>query len=328
MINLQLARKVFEVEAQSILALKERLGPEFEMAVRLLGECQGKVIVTGIGKSGQIGRKIASTLSSTGTPAVFLHPAESGHGDLGMMGDRDVVLAISYGGETPELSPVLTASARRNLPVIAITGNRDSELARLSRTLLDVKVSREACPLGLAPTASSTATLAMGDALAMCVCELRGFQAEDFALNHPGGVLGFKLSRLKDLMHTGSALPLLSTDAPMKRVLSMMSQGEVRGVVGVVDVEGNLIGIITDGDIRRKLESDENPLRETAGTLMKSSPRTIDAGELAEKALFLMEEFKINLLFVLDKQSAQPRKPVGVVHVQDLIAEARTAKRR
>ncbi len=323
-----LARKVFDVEAQAILALKERLGDGFEKAVELVLQTKGKVVVTGIGKSGQIARKIASTFSSTGTPSLFLHPAESGHGDLGVLTGEDLVIAISYGGETPELAPILGVAARRNVSVIAITGNPESELARMAKAVLDVKVSREACPLGLAPTASSTATLAMGDALAMTVLDRRGFTAEDFAENHPGGFLGFKLSRLGDLMHTGAAMPLLRPETPMKQVLAVMSQGEVRGSAGVVDAEGNLIGIITDGDIRRKLETAENPLNETAQGLMTRNPRTIDASELAEKALFLMEQFKINLLFVLDRSSPNPRKPIGVIHVQDLLSEARSGRKR
>ena len=317
--NLSLAHKVLEVEAQAILSLKDRLGPQFEKAVEIVCKLQGKLIVTGIGKSGQIGRKIASTFSSTGTPAVFLHPAESRHGDLGLVTKDDAVLAISYGGETPELGAILGLVVRKNIPLIVITGNSGSELAQRATTILDVRVNQEACPLGLAPTASSTATLAMGDALAMVVLERKGFSAEDFAENHPGGGLGFKLSRLKDLMHTGSALPLLETTAAMRQILSLMSRGEVRGAAGVVNSSGDLIGIITDGDIRRKLENSENPLSETAQSLMSQNPRTIDCNEIAEKALFMMEQFRINLLFVLDKSSPHPKKPVGIVHIQDLL---------
>jgi arabinose-5-phosphate isomerase len=316
---IDLAKKVFDVEAQAILALKERLGDSFVRAMHLVRECQGKVVVTGIGKSGIVARKIASTMSSTGTPAVFLHPAESSHGDLGMITKDDLVIAISYGGETPELSSVLTYVTRKGIPLIAMTGNSGSDLATRAAAVLDVKVSKEACPLGLAPTASSTATLAMGDALAMAVLELKGFAADDFAQNHPGGGLGFKLSRIKDLMHSGRAMPVLKTDTPMKQVLTVMSHGEVRGAAGVTDETGDLIGIITDGDIRRKLESAGDPLAGSAGELMTKNPRTIDAHEIAEKALFMMEQFRINLLFVVDKTSASPKKPVGVIHIQDLI---------
>ncbi|GIL18227.1 MAG: arabinose-5-phosphate isomerase [Oligoflexia bacterium] len=315
----ELAQKVFDVEAQAILALKDRVGDAFEKAVSIVVSCSGKVILTGIGKSGIIARKIASTMSSTGTPAIFLHPSESAHGDLGLVGKNDVVIAISYGGDTPELTPVLTNVNRRGLPLIAITGNASGELAQRAQVVLDVKVSKEACPLGLAPTASSTATLAMGDALAMAVLESKGFSTDEFALNHPGGGLGFKLSRIRDLMHTGKAMPILKMDTPMKQVLGHMSSGEVRGAAGIVDDQGDLIGIITDGDIRRKLESSQDPLSGTAGELMTKGPRTIDANELAEKALFMMEQFRINLLFVLDKNSSAPKRPVGLIHVQDLI---------
>jgi arabinose-5-phosphate isomerase len=314
-----LAKKVFDVEAQAILALKERVNDIFLQAVDSIVACEGKIVISGIGKSGIIARKMAATFSSTGTPSIFLHPAESAHGDLGVIVKGDLVIAISYGGETPELNALLTYVTRKGIPLISITGNSGSELAQRSQFVLDVKVSREACPLGLAPTASSTATLAMGDALAMCVLEKKGFSAENFAENHPGGGLGFKLSRIKDLMHAGNALPLLSKTDSMKKILAVMSNGEVRGAAGVVDSAGDLIGIITDGDIRRKLDGDSDPLNCTAFDIMTQNPRTIDASEIAERALFLMEQFRIISLLVLDKSSSQPKKPVGLVHIQDLI---------
>ncbi len=317
--SLDLARKVFDVEAQAILALKDRLGEPFQRAVKLITECQGKVVLTGIGKSGLIARKISATLSSTGTPSVFLHPAEGSHGDMGMVTAADLVIAISYGGETPELAAILSYITRKGIPLIAITGNISSDLAQRAAAALDVKVSREACPLGLAPTASSTATLAMGDALAMAALEAKGINADDFAQFHPGGGLGFKLARIKDLMHTGSAMPLLKVSTPVKEVLSVMSRGEVRGAAGVTDDRGDLVGIITDGDIRRKLDNAEDPLHGVAGDLMTKNPRTIDANEIAEKALFLMEQFRINMLFVTDKSAESAKKPVGYIHVQDLI---------
>ncbi len=317
--SIELARKVFDVEAQAILALKDRLGDAFQRAVNMVLECQGKVVLTGIGKSGVIARKVASTLSSTGTSSVFLHPAEGAHGDMGMITASDLVVAISYGGEAPELEPVLGYVTRKGIPLVAITGNSGSELAQRAAAVLDVKVSREACPLGLAPTASSTAALAMGDALAMAVLEERGFSAEDFAQNHPGGGLGFKLSRIKDLMHTGKAMPTLKVSTPMREVLTVMSRGEVRGAAGVTNELGELIGIITDGDIRRRLEGSQEPLHCIAGDLMTKNPRTIDASEIAEKALFLMEQFRINLLFVVDKSTGSTRKPVGIIHIQDLL---------
>lgn len=313
------AKKVFDVEAQAILALKERVGVDFERAATLILQCKGKLILTGMGKSGHVARKIAATFSSTGTPSFFLHPAESLHGDMGMISAGDVVIAISYGGESGEMQAITGYCAKRGVPVIAMTGNAQSELAQSAAAVLDVRVNREACPLNLAPTASSTATLAMGDALAMVVQSERGFAAEHFAENHPGGGLGFKLSRIRDLMHAGPNLPILPMDAPMTKVLSVMSKGETRGAAGIVDANGDLAGIITDGDIRRRLEGAENPLAGTAGQLMTKNPKTIDADELAEKALFLLEQFPINVLFVLDKSADRPKRPVGLIHVQDLV---------
>lgn len=313
------ARTVFDIEAQAILALRDRLNSSFEKAVELLGSCKGKVIVTGIGKSGQIGRKIASTFSSTGTSAVFLHPAESSHGDLGVIGKDDIVLALSYGGESPEMNALLNHVSRKGNVLIAMTGSQKSSLAQAAQVVLDISVAREACPLELAPTASSTATLAMGDALAMALMEQKGFSAEQFAEYHPGGSLGFKLSRVGDNMHTGAGFILVPEDTPVRKVFSMMSQKETRGAAGIVDAAGDLIGIITDGDIRRRLENSDDPLAGTAKEMMTRNPRTADANEIAEKALFMMEQFRINLLFVLDSSSAQPRKPVGVIHIHDLL---------
>lgn len=314
-----LAKKVLEVEAQAILALRERLNGTFSEAVSLIVACQGKVVWTGMGKSGHIARKLASTMSSTGTPAMFLHPAESSHGDLGFLERRDLVIAVSYGANSPELNSVLTAVSRKGIPLVAITGNLDSELAQRAQAVLNVRVSKEACPLGLAPTASSTATLAMGDALAMAVLEAKGFSAEDFAENHPGGGLGFRLAKVSDLMHGHGNLPVLKADSPMKDVFSVMSRGETRGAACVVDEAGDLSGIITDGDLRRLLDREQNPFSGRAGDIMTRNPRTVDANELAEKALFLMEQFRINVLFVTDSVSGQPRRPVGVIHVQDLL---------
>lgn len=268
------ARTVFDIEAQAILALRDRLNSSFEKAVELLGSCKGKVIVTGIGKSGQIGRKIASTFSSTGTSAVFLHPAESSHGDLGVIGKDDIVLALSYGGESPEMNALLNHVSRKGNVLIAMTGSQKSSLAQAAQVVLDISVAREACPLELAPTASSTATLAMGDALAMALMEQKGFSAEQFAEYHPGGSLGFKLSRVGDNMHTGAGFILVPEDTPVRKVFSMMSQKETRGAAGIVDTAGDLIGIITDGDIRRRLENSDDPLAGTAKEMMTRNPRT------------------------------------------------------
>ncbi|MGZ5279414.1 MAG: KpsF/GutQ family sugar-phosphate isomerase [Pseudobdellovibrionaceae bacterium] len=317
--SLERAQIVLEIEAQAILSLRERLNDSFSKAVDILASCNGKVVVTGIGKSGQIARKISSTFSSTGTPAVFMHPAEGSHGDLGVIGKEDVILALSYGGESPELNPMLAYIARKGNVLIAMTGSLKSSLAQASRVVLDVSVAKEACPLELAPTASSTASLAMGDALAMALMEQKGFSAEQFAEFHPGGSLGFKLSRVGDNMHTGAGFVLVTEDTPLRKVFSLMSQKDTRGAAGIIDGNGDLLGIITDGDIRRRLELSADPLAGAARDMMTRNPRTVDAGEIAEKALFMMEQFRINLLFVLDAASAQPKKPVGVIHIQDLL---------
>lgn len=318
--DLEEAGRVLEIEAKAIELLRARLGEPFVKAVDILSACGGKVVVTGMGKSGHVGRKIASTMSSTGTPAVFLHPAESSHGDLGVVSQGDVIIAISYGGETPELQDVLKYCARKGLPLIAITGKVGSTLGKAASVTLDVNVEMEACPLNLAPTASSTATLALGDALAMCLLKRRGFKEEDFAEYHPGGSLGRRLlTRVEDVMHTGDALPVVGLENGMREVLALMTKKEVRGVAGVVDDSGALVGVITDGDIRRRLEKSGNPLDDKAKDLMSRNPKTVDAGELAEKALFMMEQFSIQTLFVVRRSSPQPTKPVGLLHLQDLL---------
>lgn len=317
---IQQGLRVLDVEAQAILALKDRIGGDFELVVKTITSCKGKLVLTGMGKSGQIARKLASTFSSTGTPAVFLHPAESSHGDLGVIQNEDVVIAISYGGESPEFSGILKFVARKGLPLIAMTGNMQSSLAKAAQVALNVQVSEEACPLGLAPTASSTATLAFGDAIAMAVMVEKGISSEDFAEFHPGGSLGYRLlTRVRDVMHSGEALPAVGLESPLRDVFSIMTHKDVRGAAGVVDDKGDLIGVITDGQIRRRLEKSNDPLTGVAKDLMSINPRTIDANELAEKALFVMEQFQINMLFVLDKDSVQPKKPVGILHVQDLL---------
>ena len=312
--------RVLEVEAQAILAMRERLGADFEKVVHMIKSCDGKIVLTGMGKSGQIARKLASTFSSTGTPAVFLHPAEGSHGDLGMVENNDVVIALSYGGESPEFSGILKFVARKGIPLIALTGNPQSSLAKAAQVTLNVHVSEEACPLGLAPTASSTATLAMGDAVAMAVMAEKGFSSSDFAEFHPGGSLGYRLlTRVQDVMHSGEALPTVTLETPIRQVFSIMTHKDVRGAAGVVDAAGDLVGVITDGQIRRRLEKSDDPLTGVAKDLMTTNPRTVDMNELAEKALFVMEQFQINMLFVLDKESPQPKKPVGISHVQDLL---------
>jgi arabinose-5-phosphate isomerase len=314
------AFEVLQIEADAILLLRERINDTFFSAVKMISESSGKLIVTGIGKSGHIARKLASTFSSTGTPAVYLHPAESAHGDLGIISNEDLVLAISYGGESRELVTVLNFLARKNIPLIAMTGKKESTLARAAQVVLDISVKKEACPHNLAPTASSTATLAFGDALAMCVLTEKGFRTEDFAEVHPGGSLGAKLIRIGDIMHKGDSLPLVKEQTSIKELLGIMTHKDVRGTAGVINSQEELIGIITDGDIRRRLEKSSDPLNGTALDLMNRSPKTIDQNELAEKALFLMEQLRIQSLFVLDAHGSNPKKPIGIINFHDLFS--------
>ncbi len=319
------AARVIDVEIRGLEKMKARLASEpqstaFYQAVDLIAKCRGKLVVAGMGKSGLIGRKIASTFASTGTPAFFLHPAESSHGDMGVMGDADVVVAISYGGETPELEALLRYVARKNITLIAVTGKPQSTLGKAGAVILDVSVGEEACSIGLAPTASTTATLVMGDALAVATMQRKSFSREQYAELHPGGTLGRKLlTRVSDVMHTGDALPLVRLDTPMREVLSTMTQKEVRGIAGVLDEQKQLVGVVTDGDLRRRLDKSLNPLDDKAGDLMSRAPKTVDAGELAERALFMMEQFKIQTLFVVNRESSEPSRPVGLLHLQDLL---------
>lgn len=315
------ATDVLNIEAESILALKKRINADFFRAVELVLKCEGKVVVTGIGKSGQIARKIASTLSSTGTPSLYLHPAESSHGDLGVVATKDLVLAISYGGEASELNSIMNFISRRGINMIALTGKPQSSLGKAATVVLDVAVEKEACPLRLAPTSSSTATLAMGDALAMAVLDQRGFKSENFAEFHPAGSLGSRLLKVKDVMKTGDALPFIEKESTMKELLTKMTHQSVRGAAVVLDDQKNLLGVITDGDVRRFLERNQNPFSATAENLMSRSPKTIDASELAEKALFMMEQFRIQMLIVLDQTSSAPLQPVGMLIYQDLLSQ-------
>lgn len=318
--DLDEARSVLEIEARSILHLRERLGREFSKAVELVLACEGRIISTGIGKSGIIARKLASTFTSTGTPTIYLHPAEGSHGDLGIVTKDDLVIAMSYGGESAELVPIISYCARKNLVLIAMTANSESTLGRAGTVCLNIGVAEEACPLGLAPTASTTVNLALCDALAMAVLKRRGFSRDDFAEFHPGGALGRRLlTRVRDVMHVGEALPLVSPDAEMATVVSQMTAKEVRGVAGVVQENGTLIGVVTDGDIRRRLEKNKSPLLERASLLMSRHPKTIDVNELAERALFVMEQFQIQILFVVDKTATNPSAPIGIIHLQDLL---------
>ncbi len=320
--EIERARKVFEIEAKEIAKLAERVNESFVSAIDLVSKCRGKVVCTGIGKSGHVARKIAATMSSTGTPALFLHPAESSHGDMGAISKDDVVVAISYSGETLELADVLKYIARRGIPLISMTGVSTSTLAKAADVVLDIKVDEEACPMGLAPTASSAATMAMGDALAMVLIDRRGFQPEDFAEFHPGGSLGRRLlTRVRDLMHPkDKGLVVTKKDTLIKDLIFLMTTQEVNGIAGIVSDKGELIGVVTDGDLRRKLGSTENLLLEKAGDLMGVKPKVVDLNEMAERALFYMEEHSISALFVVDQNSDTPEVPIGILHLQDLLA--------
>jgi arabinose-5-phosphate isomerase len=311
------ARKVIRIEADALNALADSLDGDFERAVNLILESTGRVVVTGMGKSGLIGQKIASTMASTGTPALFLHPAEGVHGDLGMIMKGDVVIAISNSGETEEVIRILPIVERLGALLIAMTSNPQSTLAKAGDVLLNIAVKEEACPLGLAPTASTTATLAMGDALAVALLLKRGFRAEDFALFHPGGALGKKLLlTVGDLMHSGTALPLVQAGTLMREALfEITSKG--LGVTGVVDDGGALLGVVTDGDLRRALENGVDFLQRPAGELMRANPKRIARGDLAAKALQRMEQYSITSLFVFEHETENV--PVGIIHLHDLL---------
>jgi arabinose-5-phosphate isomerase len=307
------AREVLEIESQAIRDLLPQLDEAFDRAVELLKSCRGRVVCTGMGKSGLVLQKIAATLSSTGTPALFLHPAEAIHGDLGVLVDGDVVLAASNSGTTEELLRLVETLKRIGIPLVAITGRPGSPLARLADVHLSVAIRQEACPLNLAPTASTTATLAVGDALAMAVMEARGFTDEDFARLHPGGQLGKRLLRVRELMHAGEQLPKVHAETSMRDAIYEMSKKGL-GITAVVDGEERLLGVISDGDLRRALEHDDGLLRRSAGECMRTSPKTISGDELAPAALKKMEDHRITALMVCDEAG----RLEGVVHVHDL----------
>ena len=318
------AIRVLGIESEAIRVFSDKLSGDifaksFEEAVNLIASCEGKVILSGIGKSGQVARKVASTLSSTGTPALFLHPAEGAHGDLGVVTKNDLIIVFSYGGGSQEINSLLAYAARNSISLIALTGNLSSQLSEVATVSIDVSVKDEACPLKLAPTASSTLSLAVGDALAMCVLKEKGFKEKDFAEFHPGGALGKKLlTKVSDVMHKGEAMPLVSISTPMSEVLTIITAKDVRGVAAVVNADGVLEGAITDGDIRRSLKQDQNILSVNAETIMSITPKTIDINEMAQKALFIMQEFKIQNLFCVDR-TKDPKKPIGIIHIQDLL---------
>jgi arabinose-5-phosphate isomerase len=314
MADLALARKVLETEAAAILALVSRLDERFDRAVGLLQHCRGRVILTGMGKSGIICQKIAATLNSTGTPAVFLHPAEALHGDLGVIQSDDVVVALSSSGETAETLRLLETIRRLGARLIAITGRPSSTLAQAADVALDCSVAEEACPLNLVPTASTTAALALGDALAMTLLVAKGFKEQDFANLHPGGKLGKRLMRVESLMQSGKACPVVRADTPMRDVIYEMSRKGL-GMTCVVDEHEALLGIITDGDLRRQMERAAAILEMTAGDVMTRGPVAVAPDTLAAEALNIMEQRKITSIVVVNGDAG---RVAGVVHLHDL----------
>ncbi len=315
---LNIAKRVLKIEADAVLALTERLNSNFEKAVEIIYRSKGRVVVTGMGKSGLVGKKIAATLASTGTPAFFLHPAEASHGDLGMVTSDDVIIAISNSGETGELAGLIPFLKRFNVSLISMTGNPNSTLSRAADVNLDISVKEEACPLGIVPTASTTTTMAMGDALAVALLTKRGFNEEDFAFFHPGGSLGKKLFiKVKDLMHTGDALPVISPGTPMTEAVMEISSKRM-GVTVVADADKRILGIITDGDVRRGIEKWGKEFFDmNAEEVMTKNPKTISEEELAAKALSIMEKLSITSLAVPDENG----RAVGIIHLHDILRQ-------
>lgn len=315
---LELACETLQIEAEAILGLKNRLSHPgdtgFIAALSLLFGCSGRVVVSGIGKSGHIAGKIAATLASTGTPAFFLHPGEAAHGDLGMVAPNDVFIAISYSGEAHELTSIMPMIKRMRVPIIAITGKSASSLAALADVHLDVAVDKEACPFNLAPTTSTTVTLAMGDALAMALLDARGFRAEDFALSHPGGALGRRLlTHVRDVMRSGDAIPAVNADASLSETLMEITRKGM-AMTAIVDAQFHIRGVFTDGDLRRMIENKQDFSTVSIADVMHLNPRTIGPDQLAVDAVQLMEEFRINQVLVKDADG----KLVGALHIHDL----------
>ncbi len=315
---LDIARKVLKTEAEAVLALIGKLDSNFEKAVDAIYKSKGRVVITGMGKSGLVGKKIASTLASTGTPAFFLHPAEATHGDLGMVTSDEVIIAISNSGETDEIVGLIPFLKRFNVSLISMTGNPRSTLSKVADVNLDISVKEEACPLGIVPTASTTAAMAMGDALAVALLMKRGYKEEDFAFFHPGGSLGKKLFiKVKDLMHSGDALPVVSQETPMTKAVMEISSKRL-GVTVVADSERKILGIVTDGDLRRGIEKWGKAVFDMkAGEVMTRNPKTISEDELAAKALSIMEEHSITALVVPDDEG----KAKGIIHLHDILKQ-------
>ena len=310
--DLAVARRVIRAEIGGLESLAAALDEEFARAVELCAAAKGRIVVTGIGKSGHVARKIAATLASTGTPAQFVHPAEASHGDLGMIGAQDAVLALSNSGETAEFADIVGYSRRFKIPLVAITGGRQSSLAEAADAVLLLPQAAEACPMGLAPTTSTTMMLTLGDALAIALLERKGFSSSDFRVLHPGGKLGRRLLRVGDIMHGAEAVPLVAPEAPMSEAILVMTAKSF-GCVGVRDAAGRLVGVITDGDLRRHMS--DSLLRRRVGEIMHASPRTISAQALAAEALGLMNRSAITALFVVDERGA----PTGFLHMHDCL---------
>ncbi|MGZ8293416.1 MAG: KpsF/GutQ family sugar-phosphate isomerase [Telluria sp.] len=313
---MELARETLEIEADAIRAVLARLETDDSVghAVGLLKACDGRVVVSGIGKSGHIARKIAATLASTGTPAMFVHPAEAAHGDLGMVTKHDAFIAISYSGEAAELLSILPIAKRMGAPLIAMTGKPQSSLAQLADVHLNIAVEKEACPLNLAPTASTTVTLALGDALAVALLDARGFREEDFARSHPGGALGRRLlTHVRDVMRSGDAVPKVTADVPLAAALLEITQKGM-GMTAIVDAEGRPVGVFTDGDLRRMMERVQDFTKVTIREVMHADPRRVHPEQLAVDAVAVMEEFSINQMLVVDADD----KLVGALHIHDL----------
>jgi arabinose-5-phosphate isomerase len=315
---IDIAKKVLRIEADAVFSLIKKINRNFEKAVNTIFESRGRVVVTGMGKSGLVGKKIAATLASTGTPAFFLHPAEASHGDLGMVTERDVIIALSNSGETGELVGLIPFLKRFGIKLISMTGNPRSTLAEASDVTLDVSVKEEACPMGIVPTASTTATLAMGDALAVALLIKRGLNEKDFAFFHPGGSIGKKFFiKVQDLMHTGDHLPVVSFDTPMSKALIEMSSKRLGHAI-VIDKKSRVVGVLTDGDVRRGLEKWGRKLFDRlAGEVMTKNPKTISDDELAAKALSIMQSYSITAIVVPDEN----RRPLGIIHLHDILKQ-------
>lgn len=312
---LTVAKRTIKMESEAVALLEQRIGNEFTEACKLIINCSGRVIVTGMGKSGHIGRKIAATFASTGTPAFFVHPGEASHGDIGMITKKDVVLALSNSGTTAEVVTLLPQIKRLGVPLICMTGDQISTLARAAEVHLDVKVNSEACPLGLAPTTSTTVTLVMGDALAIALLEARGFTAEDFAFSHPGGALGQKLLlKVRDIMHSGENLPRVNINQPLKEALLEMSKKGF-GMTTVVKDTGKLFGVFTDGDLRRAINEDKNVKSILLSEVTKSGCKSIHQDALAAEALKIIEDLKITTLVIENSD----HEPVGILHLHDIL---------